>query len=239
MWLFFVRKTTVKVYLFLYLNTKSDIMFINENGHEEEVILLDMLEYRSTIKARSYLYLELKKASKLYLQGLSLNEIKEKALDENIFSLNSENRIREIASTITERLEVLDEFLLNKLVKANLETSKQIALYSILKTDRLFFEFMQEVYRDKYLVKDYLITDKDFAIFFHRKAEQSQQLAEWKEYTFYKLKQVYKRILAEAGFVKKNNKDIEITRPLMEEELVDYLNEKGDSVYLKAMLGGI
>ncbi len=63
-----------------------------------------MLEYKSTIKARSYLYLELKKASNLYLQGFSIDEIRQKALDENIFSLNSENRIREIASTVSERL---------------------------------------------------------------------------------------------------------------------------------------
>ncbi len=129
--------------------------------------------------------------------------------------------------------------LLDKLVNGNLETSKQIALYAILKTDRLFFEFMQEVYREKYLIRDYLITDKDFAIFFHRKAEQSQNVAEWKDYTFYKLKQVYKRILTEAGFVKKNKKDVEIIRPFIEQELADYLNAKGDGIYLQAMLGGI
>ncbi len=129
--------------------------------------------------------------------------------------------------------------LLDKLANGNLETSKQVALYAILKTDRLFFEFMQEVYREKYLIRDYLITDKDFAIFFQRKAEQSQKVAEWKDYTFYKLKQVYKRILTEAGFVKKNKKDVEITRPLMEQELADFLNEKGDGIYLQAMLGGI
>ncbi len=63
-----------------------------------------MLEYKSTIKARSYLYLELKKAASLYLQGISTDDIKQKALDENIFSLNSENRIKEIASTVSERL---------------------------------------------------------------------------------------------------------------------------------------
>ncbi len=63
-----------------------------------------MLEYKSTIKARSYLYLELKKAANLYLQGFSIDDIRQKALDENIFSLNSENRIREIASTVSERL---------------------------------------------------------------------------------------------------------------------------------------
>jgi len=118
-----------------------------------------MLKYRSTIKARSYLYLELKKAANLYLEGFLLDDIKQKALDENIFSLNSKNRIKEIASTISERLQALDEILLHKLTKGNLETSKQIALYAILKTDRLFFEFMQEVYRGKYLIKDYIITE--------------------------------------------------------------------------------
>lgn len=198
-----------------------------------------MLEYRSTIKARSYLYLELKKAANLYLEGFSSDDIKQKALDENIFSLNSESRIKEIASTISKRLQTLDEILLHKLTKGNLETSKQIALYAILKTDRLFFEFMQEIYRGKYLIRDYIITDKDFAIFFQGKAEQSQQVVKWKDYTFYKLKQVYKRILTEAGFVKKHNRDIEIIRPLMEQELVDYLNEKGDGIYLQAMIGEI
>lgn len=198
-----------------------------------------MLEYKSTIKARSFLYLELKKASNLYLQGFSLDDIKQKAQEENIFSLNSENRIKEIASTVLERLQVLDEMLLHKLTTGNLETSKQIALYAILKTDRLFFEFMGEVYREKCLLGDHIITDKDFNIFFRRKAEQNQRVAGWTDYTFYKLKQVYKRILVEAGFVRKNNRNIEITRPLMEQGLKDYLNGKGDGVYLRAMLGGI
>ena len=198
-----------------------------------------MLEYRSTIKARSYLYLELKKAANLYLEGFSLDDIKQKALDENIFLLNSKNRIKEIASTISERLQALDETLLHKLTKGNLETSKQIALYAILKTDRLFFEFMQEVYREKYLIKDYIITDKDFSIFFREKAEQDRRVAGWTDYTFYKLKQVYKGVLIEAGFVKKNNKNIEIIRPLMEQDIIDYLNKKGEGIYLQAMIGEI
>ena len=198
-----------------------------------------MLRYRSTIKARAYLYLELKKAASLYLQGFTIDNIRQKALDENIFSLNTENRIKEIASTVLERLEVLDEMLIDKLVNGNLETSKQIALYAILKTDKLFFEFMQEVYKNKYLIRDFIITDKDFAIFFQRKVEQSQRVAGWKDYTLYKLKQVYKRILTEAGFVKKNKRNVEIIKPLIEQELADHLNEKGDGIYLQAMLGGI
>ncbi len=198
-----------------------------------------MQEYRSTIKARSFLYLELKKAAVLYLQGFSLEDIRKKALAENIFSLDTENRIKEIAATLSTRLQVLDEVLLHKLAAGDLETSKQIALYTILKTDRLFLEFMQEVYRDKFILKDYIITDQDFAIFFQRKAEQSDKVASWTDYTLYKLQQVYKRILIEAGLVKKNKKNVEIVNPLMEQELVDYLKQKGGSSYLQAMLGEI
>ncbi|AZR71952.1 hypothetical protein BBF96_00135 [Anoxybacter fermentans] len=198
-----------------------------------------MTKYKSTIKSMAFLYLELKKASGLYLQGLKVDEIKKKAVEENIFLLNTESRIKEIASTVIKRLQVLDEFLLWKITNGSLETSKQIALYAIMKTDRLFFEFMQEVYREKYLLMDYIINDKDFSVFFQRKSEQSDQVASWKDYTFYKLKQVYKRILVEAGFAKKNKKNLEIIKPIMEEEVIEHLKNKGDQIYLQAMLGEV
>ena len=198
-----------------------------------------MLDYKSTLKTRSFQYLEMKKASSLYMQGFTADEIKQKALKENIFLQNTENRRKEIASTIVERTKGLDEFLNDKIANGNLETSKQLALYAILKTDRLFFEFMQEVYREKYLLRDYIITEKDFSIFFQRKAEQSKRVASWKDYTYYKLGQIYKRILIEAGLAKKNKTNIEITRPVMAKDVIDHLKNKGDGIYLKAMLGEI
>lgn len=197
-----------------------------------------MEEYRSTIKARSFLFLELKKAANLYARGISLDEINEKALKENIFLLNTENRIKEIAATISERLAVLDKRLLSKLISERLETSKQIALYTILKTDRLFLEFMLEVYQENYLMGNFIIQDGDFDIFFQRKAEQSERVAGWQDYTLYKLKQVYKRILIEAGLAQKNKKGIEIIKPLIEDEIIYYLHDKGEDIYLRAMLGG-
>lgn len=195
--------------------------------------------YTSIIKSRPYLYLELKKASSLIIQGFSKKDIKTKAIEENIFALNSENRKREIASTIIKRIGVLDHFLLDKIANGSLHTSKQLALYSILKTDRLFFEFMKEVYREKVLLKDFYITDKDFNVFFSRKAEQSEQIARWQDYTIYKLKQVYKRILSEAGFIKQEKNKIEIIPQIIEEEVKKHLQMIGDTSYLKVMLGEI
>ena len=195
------------------------------------------LKYKSLIKSMPFLYIETKKAAALKISGLSDSETVSIALTENIFQLNTESRKREIAATIMKRISVLDKYLLEKLVNGSLDTCKQIALYSLLKTDRLFFEFMLEVYREKYLIKDFLMKDADFSIFFQRKAEQSEIVASWTEYTYYKLKQVYKRILREAGFIKKQKVTIEINRPIIEKELSDHLKALGEHIYLKAMLG--
>jgi len=197
-----------------------------------------MLPYTSILKSRPFLYLELKKAASLILQGFSIQEVKEKSIEENLFALNTESRKREIASTIKNRIEILDEFLLNKIAYGSLQTSKQIALYSILKTDRLFFEFMKEVYSEKILLKDFHITEKDFNMFFSRKAEQSEQIASWADYTFYKLKQVYKRVLSEAGFIKNSRKEVEIIPQIIEEDVKTHLQSIGDTPYLEVMLGG-
>jgi hypothetical protein len=114
-----------------------------------------------------------------------------------------------------------------------------LMLYSIMKTDRLFFEFFNEVYKEKILIKDFSLTDKDFNIFFEHKKEQSDKVASWEEYTFYKLKQVYLRILLEAGFIKNQKGKHEIVKPIIEENLVKHLMSIGDEIYLKVLMGEI
>ncbi len=198
-----------------------------------------MLEYTSILKSRPYLYLELKKACVLKIQGLDYNDIKKKSIEENIFAATTQSRKIEIASTVINRLKIMDDFTLYEIINGNLQTSKQLALYSILKTDRLFFEFMKEVYKEKILLKDYKLVEKDFNIFFRRKAEQSEKIASWVDYTYYKLGQVYKRILTEAGFIKTVKKEIEIVPQMMEEDILSHLKDIGDTVYLQAMLGEV
>lgn len=195
------------------------------------------MEYKSTIKSRPYLYKETKKASSLVNKGLDVNDIKEKSLQDNIFQLESEARKKEVASIITARLKNLDKQIIYSIENSNVETSKVLVLYAILKTDRLFFEFINEVYKEKILLKDLFIKDKDFNLFFQNKREQSEKVASWSEYTFKKLKQVYIRILFESGLIVNQKGDREIKIPIIESEVQDYLYSIGDGVYLNAILG--
>ena len=195
------------------------------------------MEYKSTIKSRPYLYKETKKASSLVNEGLDVDSLKEKSLQDNIFQLESEARKKEVASIITARLKDLDKQIIYNIENSNVETSKVLVLYAILKTDRLFFEFINEVYKEKILLKDLFIKDKDFNVFFQNKREQSEKVASWSEYTFKKLKQVYIRILFESGLIVNQKGDREIKIPIIESEVKDYLYNIGDGIYLNAILG--
>lgn len=199
-------------------------------------MLMKEMEYKSTIKTLPFLFLEMKKAANLVLQGLKEVEIRKKAVDDNIFQVNTEARRKEIASIVLKRIKVLDEVLLHKLVHDDVETGKLIVLYAIMKTDRLFFEFMNEVFKEKLILKDCTIEDKDFSLFFDRKKEQSEKVASWEDYTFYKIKQVYIRMLYEARLIN-NKKDKKIIKPFLDRSIIEHLEDKGEKAILNIFLG--
>ncbi len=197
---------------------------------------IEKMEYKTTIKTLPFLFLEMKKAANLVLQGLTEAEIRKKAVDENIFQVNTETRRREIAAMVLRRINVLDGVLLHKLAHGDVETGKLTALYAIMKTDRLFFEFMNEVFKDKLIVKEDTIEDKDFNLFFARKKEQSEKVASWDDYTFYKIKQVFLRMLYEAGLIN-NKKERKIIKPFLDRSIIEHLREKGEEAILNIFLG--
>jgi hypothetical protein len=197
-----------------------------------------MPNYTSTIKTRGFLYLETKKAATLLFQGLSPKEIKKKSVEDNLFLMKSENRKQEIATTVLNRLNALDNFLIKKIINGDLVTSKLLVLYTIIKTDQLFYEFMHEVFAEKLIIMDNKITARDIMNFFQRKSEQSEQVARWADYTHYKLGQVYRKILIEAGIAKAKANKLLISRPVFEKDVAEHIKTKGDQHYLNVMIGG-
>jgi len=197
---------------------------------------LKEIGYSSKIEKAPFTFVELKKTSTLALQGFSNAEIKEKAVRDNIFQVNTDDRKKEMASLVLKRMQALDEYLYQQLVNGSVETGKLIVVYAIMKTDRLFFEFMNEVFKEKLMLRDYILADKDFHIFFASKKEQSEKIAAWRDYTFYKVKQVYIRILFEAGLIK-NQKSREIVKPLLDQSLLEHWLSRGDGMMVNILLG--
>lgn len=192
------------------------------------------LDYSATLTGASFLLYELKQVLKLKKQGLLDEEIKKKVIEDNVFEYKFTSSLKRSVPSVFRRANVLDEQLQEWVLNNTLEESKIINLYAIMKTDRLFFEFMNEVIREKLEANNYLLEKKDLNVFFISKAEQDEKMANWTELTVNKLKQVYLKLLFEAGLLKDKKTGV-LNRLLLDESLKRHLSYIGDTAYLRAM----
>lgn len=192
------------------------------------------LEYSATLTGASFLFYEFKQVVSLKLQGLEDSEIREKVLEDNLFQYQLKSSLKRSLPSVLRRVSKLDNTLRKMVLEQSLESGKIINLYAIMKTDRLFFEFMNEVIREKLESNNYLLEKKDINLYFASKAEQDLGVAGWTEQTVTKLKNVIQRILLESGILK-NKKTGELSRLLMDEVLKGYLIQIGDIAYVRAL----
>lgn len=195
------------------------------------------MEYSAAMTSRPYLYKETKIVASLLANGTDITDIKNISVEENIFQLEKEYRRIEIAQATTSRLKNIDPLIIDKIANGTTEISKLLVVYIIMKHNRLFFEFINEVYREKIILRESTIKDKDFNIFFNRKREESEKVNGWSEHTFKKLKNVFTIILVDSGMGVKKNGEIEIKVPLIDKDISNYLITIGDKVYINAMEG--
>jgi hypothetical protein len=177
---------------------------------------------------------EFKQLVALKVKHYSDKEIKEKVIKENIFQYEKISSLKRGIPYLLVRVNALDEALKEMVIEGSLEVIKIINLYSIMKTDRLFFEFMDEVIKEKIQSNNLVLEKKDLNAYFAEKAEQDEGIANWSESTIQKLKQVYKKILLETGMLK-NKHTGEISRLIIDESFMHHLIEIGDARYLRAM----
>ncbi|WP_067929226.1 DUF1819 family protein [Alicyclobacillus shizuokensis] len=191
-------------------------------------------EYSCTLTGASFLFFELKKVVLLKEQGLQDSEIREKVRAENLFGYKVKSSIKRSLPSVLRRMNALDDTLRKMVLEKPLETGKIINLYAIMKTDRLFFEFMNEMIRDKFERNDYYLERKDVNVFITSKSEQDETVAAWTEKTVDRLKQAYFKVLFDAGILR-DRKTGELSRILMDQELKRHLVSIGDVAYVRAM----
>ncbi|MBO1513526.1 DUF1819 family protein [Metabacillus bambusae] len=196
--------------------------------------MISELQYSSSLTGASFLLYELKQVIGLKVQGLNDKEIKQRVTEENLFQYKYESSIKRSLPSVLRRVNALDETLFQMVLEEPLETGKIINLYAIMKTDRLFFEFMDEVIREKYEFHNLLIETKDLNLYFTVKAEQDNKVAGFTEKTVAKLKQVFYKVLFESGILK-DKKTGELSRLLIDEDLKEYIIRIGDGQFVKAM----
>ncbi len=134
------------------------------------------------------------------------------------------------------RLDVLNDRLVELCAQGSLSSSRIVTLFAIAKTNLLFFEFLEEVYREKCALGNTPLAAKDVRIFFTQKSQQSPLVANWSEGgTIRKLRQVYLKTMIDSGLV---IPDEPVSAPIIDEELYEHLKAIGEYRFLAALTEG-
>ena len=195
------------------------------------------MTYSAGLISQSFWFVEIKKIIKLINDGMDEDEIKKLCIDENLFGVMKEYRAKRIYGYIWNRAKRLDKTLIDLFCSSDLATQKVINLIAILKTDRLFFEFMFEVYREKNILGILIIEDADVNIFFKNKEIQSEDIATWTDGTKRRLRSIYFNYLTDANLLTVVEKKKTITPPILDIALERYLETCGDGAIIKAITG--
>ena len=197
-----------------------------------------MEDYSAKLTAEPFLYNETKIIGRYLLDGEDELELKKRNIEENLIKHKKTGSVKRVNSPIFRRLNVMNQEMLEEFVCSDIETSKCILLYAIMKTDKLVKDFIFEVYKDKLFMRKEYIEKFDIDNWYEKKCILCETLKNRSETTTAKLKQVIMKILQDSGLVIKEKNRFKIVRPLLKEKYINMLDKNGDLEYAKA-IGGL
>jgi hypothetical protein len=195
------------------------------------------IPYSASAVKLSFWLPELGRTLSLMREGKSADDIRRLAEESNIFVARSPALSKQIANTALSRACALPYGLRALFLSEGLETRRLIALTAVMLTDRLFLSFMYEVFREKLIAHDDVLTDADFRIFFRNKQREDGHAAKWTDQTLDKLRNNYKRYLSESGLIERGAGERNIIRPLIDRRLDSALTDSGLQIIRDALSG--
>ena len=198
---------------------------------------MERKEYSAGAVKMSFWFVEFRKVVHLLDEGKSMDEVKQLALNKNLFAAPTILRANQIFSTVSGRIKALDESFIPVFMTGDLATQKLVALIAAMAYDTLFFEFVYEVIREKLMLGSNELKDSDVRVFFKDKQQQNEKVAAWTDATLVRLGRCYKTMLYEAGVIDKAKSARKIFRPILDPELTRWLEKNDMAIYIKALTG--
>lgn len=191
-------------------------------------------KYNGSLTREQFLFHEMRITAKLLNDGLTDEEAINKIIADNLFQYPTERQIKNLARACISRLNSLgDKTLVSAIATQSSEVAKQICLYSMMKYNRLVWDFMITVIGDKYKQQNLSFSKIDVNAFFMRLQEQDDNVSTWAESTVKKIKQVLVRILVENNYLD-NTKSDHLNPVLIYSILENSIRNNNDTAALSA-----
>lgn len=190
--------------------------------------------YSGSLTAEQFLFYEIRIASKLYAQGISVDEAISRIKADNLFQYPTEREVARMTRACYRRLDALNnQYLIQEISSAPTEIAKQINLYAIMRYNRLVWDFMIQVIGEKFRTQDFSFERKDRNTFFSHLQAQNDSVAGWSDSTISKIKSVLVRCLVETEYLE-HFKSTTLNSVLLCEELEQGIRENNDTEVLPA-----
>lgn len=193
--------------------------------------------YSAGIMSQSFWFNEFRQLLKLRAENCDRDELKKRVIEENLFGAPNEYRAKRIYGYLINRTSAVEKELSDLFFSSDLATQKIINLIAVLRGDRLFFEFLYEVYRDKIILGVKTLELSDGRSFFNHKETQDDTVLAWKDQTKRRVQSAYYNFMTEANLLEiVDNKKL-ITPPILDIDLERYLKCNGETAIIKAITG--
>ena len=196
-------------------------------------------EYSAGIMSQSFWFQECRQFIELLRENKTETELKMIVIEENLFGAPNEYRAKRMYGYISNRVKSVESGLLKIFLLSDIETQKLIILIATIRKDKLFFEFLYEVYREKIILGENQIGIADVDKFFIYKETQNDELLSWQDTTKKRVQSAYLTFMTEANLLRSNKKIRTITPPLVDMRLEKYLRINGETAILKALTGEV
>ena len=162
--------------------------------------------------------------AKLYLELGSWNEVKDKAITNNVLQSRAVSTLKRISYEIISRLSTLTSEELILLVNSSHKDQAYLIWMAVCRHHKFIADFATEVLRERFITFKPDLQYSDFDVFFNRKCEWHSELDGLSVSTKKKLRQVLFKMLREADFLDgKNNIQATILSP----RLLDVIERSG------------
>ncbi|HHV37906.1 MAG TPA: DUF1819 family protein [Tepidimicrobium sp.] len=127
---------------------------------------------------------------------------------------------------VSKRIRALPKEVLAKFINLPVADQKILNLLGIMMTDRLFFEYMYDVYREKLIIGNLEFDNMDTRIFLENKSEQSEKVAG-----------AYRTYLKEANLIVEDGDSTTVRKIILDIDLENKMRDKDLHPHLRVFLG--
>lgn len=198
---------------------------------------INSLEYSAGAVSKGFWFQEFKKYNELLHSGLEDRQIKQMQEEKNIFLAPSEAYGKKTVNEISRRTRAMPKEIYTMFTSLPVSDQKILNILGLMMTDRLFFEYMYEVYREKIITGDLEFDNSDTRVFLKNKSEQSEKVSNFTSQTKKRLAGAYKTYLKEANLLIEDKGLSIVKKPILDINLEKEMRSRELYPFLRVFLG--